>query len=360
LTALLLFATPASAEEIRIEIVRGKAAARVEGPGSRVTQAGSELPLSGSRHELLARAGELVVDGRKLEGDAPVVVHPGASPVRVDGRPLPGRLEVWADSRGLVLVNALDLEDYVAAVVASEVPAGWPDAALQAQAVAARTFAVAQKSAQGPAARAHLGSSVLDQVYAGAAHPASGAQRAARATAGEVLTFGSAPIAAYFSASCGGRSETAEEAFHVAAGSTPYLVSEEDDADAGRAWEVQEPLARISAALRKAGRILANVTDLGVSDRTGSGRARTMRVGTTAGERTLSAVELRQILGYTALPSLLFEVSVRGSTAVFRGRGNGHGVGLCQWGARARAVRGEPYRQILAHYYPGSEIRRMY
>jgi len=72
-----------------------------------------------------------------------------------------------------------------------------------------------------------------------------------------VLTFGAAPIAAYFSASCGGRSETGEDAFNLAAGTTPYLVSEQDDADSGRAWVVRKPLAQISAALRKAGRVLA-------------------------------------------------------------------------------------------------------
>src|SRR5439155_21868772 len=98
----------------------------------------------------------------------------------------------------------------------------------------------------------------------------------------------------------------------------------------------------------------------GVWASTGRGRARTLLVDTASGERSLAAVELRQILGYDALPSLLFAVTVEGSEAVFRGRGNGHGVGLCQWGARARARRGESYRQILAHYYPGSEVRRMY
>ncbi len=91
-------------------------------------------------------------------------------------------------------------------------------------------------------------------------------------------------------------------------------------------------------------------------DRTASGRARTVRLGA----RTLSGVELRQIIGYEKLPSLLFEVSVTSGVAVFTGRGSGHGVGLCQWGARERARRGESYREILAHYYPGAEIRRMY
>src|SRR5216683_1805381 len=345
LTALLLFALPAAAEEIRIELSRGRPAARLDGPGARLSQGGRVLEVPGPLHEVAARGGVLLVDGRKLEGGEPLIVRPGSGRLRVDGRPLPGRLEAWADPGGLVLVNALDLEDYVAAVVASEVPRDWPDAALEAQAVAAR---------------AHLGSSVLDQVYAGAAHPASGALRAAHATAGEVLTYGAAPIAAYFSASCGGRSETGEDAFNLASGSTPYLISEQDDADPGRAWVVRKPLSEITAELRQAGRVLAEVTSLSISARTGSGRARTLRIDTPSGARTLAAVELRQILGYEALPSLLFEVSVQGDAAVFRGRGNGHGVGLCQWGARARALRGDSYREILAHYYPGSEVRRMY
>ena len=123
---------------------------------------------------------------------------------------------------------------------------------------------------------------------------------------------------------------------------------------------MRKTLAQISAALRKAGRVLAPVTSVRVSARTGSARARKLLLDTPSGERSLAAVELRQMLGYEALPSLLFAVSVEGKDAVFRGRGNGHGVGLCQWGARARAVRGESYRQILAHYYPGSEVRRMY
>jgi stage II sporulation protein D len=359
--ALLLLSLAARAEEIRIEVARGKPIAHLAAPGGRVEQNGTELKLRAARtHELLAQAGQLQVDGRAIEGLAPVVFQAGATPLRLDGRTLPGRIEVWADARGLVVVNALDLEEYVAAVVASEVPSGWPDAALKAQAVAARTFAVAQKIAQGPAARAHLGSSVLDQVYAGAVHPDSSALRAARATAGEVLTFGSAPIAAYFSASCGGKSETAEDAFNVPAGSTPYLSSRRDDADEGRAWTVRKSLADLSVSLRKAARVLAPVKGIEVSSRTGSGRARALRIETEAGDRTMTAVEFRQILGYTVLPSLAFDVSVERGAAVFRGRGNGHGVGLCQWGARARALRGESYRAILAWYYPGADIRRMY
>jgi len=244
-------------------------------------------------------------------------------------------------------------------VVASEVPATWPKEALRAQAVAARTFAVAQKIAQGPGARAHLGASAIDQVYRNAASPPAAAMEAARETAGEVLTYGSAPIAAYFSASCGGRSESAEEAFHLAPGTTPYLRGGEEDEDT-RDWTVRLPLAGITGALRKAGRMQAEVRGIAVESRSASGRARILLLETSSGPRQIAAVELRQLVGYTRLPSLQFEVESEGDVAVFRGRGSGHGVGLCQWGARGRALSGASYRQILGHYYPGAEIRRMY
>lgn len=249
-----------------------------------------------------------------------------------------------AVARGVV--KTVDLEEYVAGVVAAEVPPSWPLEALKAQAVAARTFAVAQKVAQGPGARAHLTASVLDQVYRGTTD--AGALRAARETKGEVLTWGAAPIAAFFSSSCGGRSETAEAAFNLAPGTTPYIKSEPDDDE--RPWTKSIGLAEIAKAVH------GDVTMVTVTRRTASGRAKTI----TLGARSITAVELRQLLGYRELPSLLFDVTVRNDRAIFTGRGSGHGVGLCQWGARNRARKGATYREILAHYYPGAEIRRMY
>jgi stage II sporulation protein D len=336
---VLLLGAAAFGEEIRIEVARGRREARVEA--------------GGRAHSLAVRDSGLLIDGK------PASTAEFAAPLKLDGRALPGRLEVFVEGGSLVAVNAVDLEQYVAAVVASEVPRDWPREALRAQAVAARTFAVAQKVAQGAGARAHLGSSVLDQVYRNAANPPPSALEAAHATSGQVLTWGAAPIAAYFSASCGGVSESAEAAFHLAPGATPYLRGGEKDED-GREWTVRLPLSAIGAALRKAGRMQAEIRSVAVQSRTASGRAQTLALLTSAGSRQLAAVELRQLIGYGRLPSLLFDVDTEGDTAVFRGRGSGHGVGLCQWGARARALGGDGYREILAHYYPGAEIRRMY
>src|SRR5438045_3453946 len=262
------------AEEIRIEVVRGERASRIE---------------SGGRKHALA----VVHSGLTLDGKAVASAEfPG--PVRVDGRELPGRLEVFVDSGALVAVNSVDLEQYVAAVVASEVPATWPAEALRAQAVAARTFAVAQKVAQGPGARAHLGASVLDQVYRNAFRPPQPALDAARSTAGEVLTFGSAPIAAWFSASCGGVSESAEAAFHLEPGAAPYIRGGDSDDDR-REWTVRLPLAEITAALRKAQRIQAEIRGDAVETRTASGTAKEPALATSSGTRPLSAVELRPL-----------------------------------------------------------------
>ena len=363
-----LFATlPAGAEEIRVEVRRSVAAA-VVGNADEVKEGEGGRPLGAGDGTLRLRAegGQLFAGSRAVQ--PPLVLRTGAGPLLLDGHRLPGRLEVWADASGLVVVNVLGLEDYVAAVVASEMPASWPAAALEAQAIAARTFAMAQKITIGAGARAHLGSTVLDQVYAGAA--GQGAQAAAKATAGEVLTFGAMPIQAFFSASCGGFGEAGEVAFNLPAGATPYLPGGDDgDADAAATsarWTRSVPLAAISSALRRAGRAKAEVVGVEVLDRTASGRARTVRVKTARSAIDLPAAELRQLIGYRELPSLLFTLELRQrsggkeAAAIFTGRGSGHGAGLCQWGARGRAARGESRAEILGHYYPGAEVRRMY
>ena len=356
----------AGAEEIKIEVSRGRHQISVAGEGLSATEGtdGAARPIAAKASHLLAAEGDaLLLDGKRAR--APLLLRPGSQPLSVEGKLLPGRVEVWAEQGALVVVNALDLEEYVAAVVSSEVPGKWPAAALQAQAVAARTYAVGQKIQLGPGARAHLGASVLDQVYAGAAHPQGSARAAAEATFGEVLTWEAAPISAWFSASCGGTGETAEAAFNSPANTTPYATAQDDgDADEGYkglTWTVRRPLRALSALLRKQKRIGSEMTGIAVAEKTGSGRARTLRLlQTKGGPVSISGAEFRQLVGYTALPSLLFSVAVEGGVAVFRGRGSGHGVGLCQWGARGRAARGEGYREILSHYYPGAEIRRMY
>jgi stage II sporulation protein D len=253
-------------------------------------------------------------------------------------------------------VHALPLEDYVAAVTGSEMPATFPPEALRAQAVAARTFAVFKKlDALAEGRPWHLGATVLHQVYRGSRVDPR-ARRAADLTTGEVLVHDHVPIEAYFHSTCGGRTERGGDALGR---DLPYLPSVEcgrcQDSPR-RSWTVRVPadeLGRLAGLGGPAGSVQ-------VASRTASGRAERVELAGAGRRVTLTAVDLRQRIGFDRLPSLRFEATMRHGTAVFTGSGAGHGAGMCQWGAAGAARRGETYRAILARYYPGAELIRMY
>jgi len=267
------------------------------------------------------------------------------------GRTVRGEVVVRSHKGHLQLVNVVTLEQYLAAVLGSEMPVSFPEEALKAQAVAARTYAL-QKKLEALGQPFHLGSSVLHQVYGGLAREEARTRAAVEATRGEVLTYELAPIEAYFHASCGGRTEGGQAALGRP---LPYLASV--PCTCGRTaqahWEValqpQELKALFGAEVRK----------LEVDGRSGTGRVQGLR----GGGRRLDAVSFRQKLGYTRVKSLWFEVlqpRKKGQPVVLRGNGYGHGAGLCQVGARTHAEDGWDYRRILAHYYPGAELQRVY
>ncbi len=252
-------------------------------------------------------------------------------------------------------VKDLRLEDYVAGVVSGEMPASFPPEALKAQAVAARSYALTRKiDAQASNRAFDIGTGVLHQVWS--EKPSAAARAAAEATAGEVLVFGREPVEAYFHAACGGRTESGLAALGR---DLPYLASVacgKCDGAPGVAWHVRVSASELAGAAGLAGK----ATAARVAARTASGRA--ARVEVVAGGRTASiaAVGLRQRLGFERLPSLAFDVRADGRAFVLDGRGRGHGAGLCQWGAAELAREGQGYREILARYYPGTEVVRMY
>jgi stage II sporulation protein D len=264
------------------------------------------------------------------------------------------RIRVKVASEGDRIVD-LRLEDYVAGVVSGELPASFPEEAQKAQAVAARSYALTRKlDSQVQNRDWDIGTGVLAQVY----HPreSAAARAAVDATAGEVLVMGMEPVEAYFHAVCGGQTESGAAALGR---DLPYLASVpcgRCDRAPGARWKVTIPakdLGRAAGLPRaaEAARIVA---------RTPAGRADRVEVAGGGRAATLSAADLRQRLGYARLPSLWFEVEPTRGGFTFTGRGQGHGAGLCQWGAAQMAREGKTYREILAHYYPGTDVVKMY
>jgi stage II sporulation protein D len=356
--ALVLCPLPARADEVvRIAVVTGAPRVEISAPGlslALVGSGGTPARLASERAEVTLLGDALLVNGARLEG--PALLFTGAGPIRLGAHALADEVEVRRGQGGLDVVHAVPMEDYVAAVTGSEMPASFPPEALRAQAVAARTFAIFKKLEAVTDGRPwHLGATVLDQVYR--ASPVDPRARAAAdATAGLVLVRDHVPVEAYFHSACGGRTERGEEALGR---DLPYLESVACDHCRGAPrfrWTVRVGAAEMG---RLAG-LGAPVTAARVLARTTSGRAQSVEVAARGRKVALGAGDLRQRLGFTRLPSLLFDVRAGGDAVVFEGRGAGHGAGLCQWGAAGFAREGEGFREILARYYPGTEVVRMY
>ncbi len=164
------------------------------------------------------------------------------------------------------------------------------------------------------------------------------------------------PIEAYYHSTCGGRTESGAEALGR---DLPYLQS----VDCGRCQDSPRSrwARRLGAEeLGRAAGLGGPATSVAVAARTPSGRAAAVEIASGERRVRLPASELRQLVGFDRLPSLAFSVREEAGAFLFEGRGSGHGVGLCQWGAAGWAKAGLGYREILEKYYPGTEIVRMY
>jgi len=285
-----------------------------------------------------------------------------------------GRLLVRPVGRRLQAINHIGLESYLASVVGSEMPAAWPQAALRAQAVAARTYALSHRK---PLAPYDMKATVASQVYRGVEAETASTRRAVATTRSQVLVQGGGLINAVFHSSSGGSTENSGE---IWSRQLPYLVSvpDFDDRNPTRRWEQRfDP-----GDLRKAFPEIAGAERIDVLESTSTGRIRRARVLGPRGMLLLRGSELRERLGLrSTLVRFNFEpapqqalVSAAGPvplpvlpaspaqplaapSLVATGRGFGHGVGMSQWGAYGLALRGQGHEQILRHFYRGVQVR---
>ncbi|QRK05378.1 SpoIID/LytB domain-containing protein [Archangium violaceum] len=361
---LLLLLAPLRAlavETMRIAMGDAQSEVRVSGKGLSFgsdTEDARFSPLDQDSVVVRRKGSRLELNGAPVIGnsvrfraglDAQDAGVPGSSPLRAGDMEVRGDVVVRIYKGGLQLINVIPLEDYLAAVLGSEMPVSFPLEALKAQAVAARTYAL-QKKLETYGSPFHMGSSVLHQVYGGVNREDARTRSAVEATRGEVLTYELAPIEAYFHASCGGRTETGQNALGRA---LPYLRAV--DCPCGRL-----PASRWSATLSDSelrSALGQSTEGFRVTSRTSTHRVN--RVVTSSGA-SLDGATLRRKLGYTKLKSLEFDVEHTSGGWHFNGRGYGHGAGLCQWGAKALADEGLSYRDILLHYYPGTELQHLY
>jgi stage II sporulation protein D len=263
-------------------------------------------------------------------------------------------------STGLLLVNTVPLEDYVASVVASEY--GLDDReGTKAMAVVARTYGLFSSEKFGGTYDHADGTA--SQVYEGVGAVTERSRRATEATAGEVLTYDGTLIQAVYFSSSGGHTAD-NEAVWDAKRPIPYLRGKEDPYDEGsphHSWSARVDRSTLLQVLtRRHGSLVKGFT---IDERSSDGRVKTVALLTDGENATMNANDFRLVVNRgvdgAPLKSTWFDARRSGSRYVFDGRGFGHGVGLSQWGAHAMATQGRSYRDILRFYYTDIELEQV-
>jgi stage II sporulation protein D len=283
-----------------------------------------------------------------------------------------GALELRVADGALEAVNAVDLEYYLLGVVGAEMPAYFDGEALAAQAVASRTFALyslrrALQAGRSPVFRANTGF----QVYKGVAAETRSVRKAVAKTRGQALHWQGALFSSYFHSTCGGRTANVGDAI----GDAPLqalsgVACGGCDGSQFSSWRSVlgagelESLARSYLARTQPGLRMGRLESIEVSERAADGRVLYLRLVHSLGSFEWWAYSFRMAVE-SRVPGTVLSTSFtlgreEAGEWILEGAGWGHGVGLCQVGARGLVKQGLDYRQILQHYYQGSELAEAY
>ncbi|TAM76784.1 SpoIID/LytB domain-containing protein [bacterium] len=371
---------PLPGNAIRVLLQRGR-------PSVTLTAAGGFAVFDGTENTTpIFRAGpgqNQTLDVSALaHGSGGVIVEAaGDAPLRVDGRPYRGRLLLFPDGAGLMVVNQLPIDLYVLGVLGREISPKWPAAVLQAHAIISRSYALGRRKDAAHAFDVYA--TTADQVYGGVNAESAPGNDAVYQTRGQLLWYGNGLASAFFSSCCGGHTESAGALWGK---DIPYLGGVSDPYCVGSPhyrWRsyVAEDMLRTRLGTEVAS--LGEIRTLAPLDLDSSGRAKQIVVQGQDGQRDIEAKMFRDRLGTSVVRSTLIhrmQITAspdqlqpdpafddpspapvptppqRGPLVMIEGAGWGHGVGLCQWGARGFALRGGSAAQILALYFPGTTI----
>src|SRR5215813_1363663 len=262
--------------------------------------------------------------------------------------PVDDELRIQSRESFLLLTLTMPLEDYVTAVLQGESTKFKSDEALKAMAVAARTYAVHFGSRHDEEGFDFCDTTHCQDVRLG--HESARVRAAVVATEGEVLWFQGRPAATYYHRSCGGEIDAADALDQNP--HAPYLRQHHDEfcSRTPDEWHADISKSDLSRALQKP------VNTIEIDARSDSGRVQILLIEHRSVKATDFRLAVGRALGWDKLRSDLYQIEDFGDHVSFRGRGQGHGVGLCQVGADEMGHEGHTYREILAFYFPGTAL----
>jgi stage II sporulation protein D len=265
------------------------------------------------------------------------------------------RVALGSDQAGLV--NTLPLEAYLYGVVSKEVSPAWPAAAQNVQAILSRTYALARLRPDRPF---DIGATQSDQRYDGIGGESVEGRAAVDATAGAIVLFAGVPAMIAYSACCGGHTADAADVWGQ---SVPYLHGVADANCIGTpdfSWSLTIPPAAVTQFLAGHTGAPSELRDIALTDIDPSGRPRSISLIGDGTSIDVKAGDFRAAFGAELVRSTLIRSArVRGGAIDLTGNGRGHGVGLCQWGARELGARAALPADILQFYFAGTSLGQM-
>jgi stage II sporulation protein D len=320
----------------------------------------------------------LRIAGRIISGKV-IVLSPEEGLISFKGHSYRGTIKVFAENGSISIVNSLPLEDYLKGVLPLEMPIGNNNEnyeALMAFAICARTYSLNKLYENKSTFDVYI--DTRDQVYGGAENEKDITNKAVDETRDLILTYNGKPAITYYSAACGGHTENVKNVFAASGPDLPYLAGVKDGDGPNCAiapkfeWEERYTQSVFVDRLKTAG-LIDNVNfmvgGIEVASRFESGRVNELRItlSSNVGDDKVVSVygnNIRSVIRTAnnkgILRSNLFDISMEAGDIIIKGRGYGHGVGLCQWGSIYLSRIGWNYQAILNHYFPGTQIGKIH
>lgn len=361
-TLLSGYCYPATQVNIRVCVASGKDRVLVQVKGHyKIEAINSDLVLRKGRY-LKKRYIKPTISGLML-GDTEFkiygirIVPKKDATIFIDKMRFRGIVDIMRTKKlELTVINHLDIEKYLYGVLQHEVPYYWPMEAVKAQAIAARTFALYRRETMRERDY-DVTSDIYSQVYGGRARERWRSRRAVDLTKGKFLVYERKVLPAYYHSMCGGHTENAKIVFDIdllplKGRPCPYCKGA-----AGMYWKAAFSYKDIEKRLKKYGINLKGINFIVEGKRDASGRLKSIKIRHSKGVKEIKGYKFRLALGPNVIRSTNFTIRITPKGVMFRGKGWGHGVGMCQWGAFGMAKRRFNYKAILKFYYPGAEIK---
>jgi len=335
---------------------------------------GNKLKFSNEREKLKLTIGEKEFVKNKFF----LTSSDEAEIIKIDGKKYRGRLIVFVKDSEVKVVNQIGLEDYTKGVMIKEMPVGKGTEnyeALKAFSICIRTYAYNKINENKDFFDIYP--DTRDQVYGGVDGETKYTNSIVDETRDQILIYDTEPAIIFYHSTCGGYTENISNVFSKK--NIPYLIGIKDG---------DEPYCKISPRyewvenysesifverLYKAKLIESinyKLSDLRIESRFSSGRINELDIILNDGQEIQKTIyllgnQIRSIIrnsdGKSILKSTMFNIKIDNeNNVVINGKGNGHGVGLCQWGAIGQSKKGTDYKNILNHYFPGTTVKSKY